>query len=363
MSDSVEVADNCKKSTSVLEKLAYEDDLQSDNSNIRLISRTNYMKSVLEAPLCLILTSYSSEEQNLSRSFIGARGRYQFEKKIDRQAAVMTDTIPVMHSHNYTELIYVLDGAFEHCIEGRRSTYKKGQVCILNKNIHHSIRYRTSCTLVQLCISREYSRESFQYNLIHKTSPELFQFASVEETKIADYILQYMEFIPLSDSGCEYDEINTLIKMLDKELSKRTHGQTQMVRALVVRLFSNFVDYPERYAIHHHVLNTQSKEYLFNQITRCIEQSSGRPTRQYLEQQIGYCGDHINRIVKKHSGMSLRAYIRTVKVSKAERMLKYTDESISKIITSIGFENKTHFYQLFKEKNGETPREFRARFR
>ena len=175
--------------------------------------------------------------------------------------------------------------------------------------------------------------------------------------------MQYLEFIPVKGNNDRNAKINILISMLHEELLNKQAGQNLMVKALLVRLFANFLDYPEHYTCNHIILDTKSEAYVFNRITRSIEQYTGRPTRQYLEQNIGYCGDYINRIVKKHSGMSLGEYVRTINIKKAEQLLKYSDESISKIITKIGFENKTFFYTLFEQKNGMTPLKYRAMFR
>ncbi|MFW2551437.1 helix-turn-helix domain-containing protein [Klebsiella pneumoniae] len=46
-------------------------------------------------------------------------------------------------------------------------------------------------------------------------------------------------------------------------------------------------------------------------------------------------------------------------MKKAEKLLTTTDISISEIMKELGFTNSTHFYKLFKEKYGTTPKKYR----
>ena len=48
------------------------------------------------------------------------------------------------------------------------------------------------------------------------------------------------------------------------------------------------------------------------------------------------------------------------KQKKAAEELLYSQKTINEIAEELHFSNKTHFYKLFKEKYGITPKEFRA---
>ena len=46
-------------------------------------------------------------------------------------------------------------------------------------------------------------------------------------------------------------------------------------------------------------------------------------------------------------------------LKKAAQYLTETNESIGSIATRLQFTNRTHFYSLFKQKYGVTPKEYR----
>lgn len=77
-----------------------------------------------------------------------------------------------------------------------------------------------------------------------------------------------------------------------------------------------------------------------------------------LEHHLNYSGDYLNRIVNKYSGLCLYDYGMTFCLKKAVQYLTETNESIGSIATKLQFKNRTHFYTLFKQKYGVTPKEY-----
>ena len=70
-----------------------------------------------------------------------------------------------------------------------------------------------------------------------------------------------------------------------------------------------------------------------------------------------------NTIVHKYTGMCLYDYGMTFTLKKAEHLLSDTTASISSIALQLGFNNRTHFYKIFKKKNGIPPGEYRKKLK
>jgi AraC-like DNA-binding protein len=267
------------------------------------------------------------------------------------------------HKHDYYEMLYVFDGSIVHNIEGHTSPYPLGQSCFLNHNIFHSEQLYENCTLVYLCFSNGFMRELFEKKIIKRTDTLLYSFTLdnlyANSTYLKDYLLNH----PVGVSTADRTTINGLIETLSSELLVRQPGQQLMIYALLARLISYFLDNPTKYALEHIVLNTKSDSYLFNNITRYLENYPGRPSRKDLSEHFNYSADHLNRIIKKNSGMSLYKYNQTLCLKKAEYMLKSTNKKITAIVSDLGFANMSHFYELFKKEYGVTPKQYRDRLR
>lgn len=69
--------------------------------------------------------------------------------------------------------------------------------------------------------------------------------------------------------------------------------------------------------------------------------------------------NHLNSVVKKHSGKSTRTIIHERIVSEAKALLRNTNWNIAEIAYALGFEYPSHFNKYFKQFTAATPMEFR----
>lgn len=69
--------------------------------------------------------------------------------------------------------------------------------------------------------------------------------------------------------------------------------------------------------------------------------------------------NYLSRLFKQETGMTILQYIQDKKLEQAEYMLKHTDADISEIASDLSFSSQSYFIQVFKRKNGKTPKEYR----
>jgi two-component system response regulator YesN len=61
------------------------------------------------------------------------------------------------------------------------------------------------------------------------------------------------------------------------------------------------------------------------------------------------------------TGLTLHNYILKVRVDKAKRLLKDTNDPVKSIASAMGFKRPSHFIYTFKEFTSQTPSEYRLR--
>lgn len=66
------------------------------------------------------------------------------------------------------------------------------------------------------------------------------------------------------------------------------------------------------------------------------------------------------RFFKEHIGIPPTKYVNNIKIEYAKSMLENTDLSIKEIMTSIGFDDYSHFSKFFKTYSGYSPSAFRS---
>jgi AraC family transcriptional regulator len=69
---------------------------------------------------------------------------------------------------------------------------------------------------------------------------------------------------------------------------------------------------------------------------------------------------HFARLFKKLTGLTPHAYLASLRVERARKLLVTTDLSISEIGARVGYTSQSHFTKVFRAAAGTTPKAFRA---
>ena len=72
--------------------------------------------------------------------------------------------------------------------------------------------------------------------------------------------------------------------------------------------------------------------------------------------------NYLSHLFKQEMGITVLQYVQDKKLEQAEYMLKHTNESVSEIANQLSFSSQSYFIQVFKKKNGVTPKEYRNRY-
>lgn len=78
-----------------------------------------------------------------------------------------------------------------------------------------------------------------------------------------------------------------------------------------------------------------------------------------MAQQLGYSRSYLCNRFKKLTGLTITQYILQQKIVNAQRMLEFTDKSISEIAVLYMFSSQSHFQNVFKRIVGQSPQAYR----
>ena len=82
-----------------------------------------------------------------------------------------------------------------------------------------------------------------------------------------------------------------------------------------------------------------------------------------LARRFGYHPNHLNRVVKEHTGMTLKSYIISCRIAAAKEQLATTDDPITTISENLGFSSPSYFAEIFSRSESMSPREYRNKMR
>jgi AraC family cel operon transcriptional repressor len=99
----------------------------------------------------------------------------------------------------------------------------------------------------------------------------------------------------------------------------------------------------------------------------CLSEVERRPDMAWkIEDLVRLCSrtrEHVSRCFRRYLQVSPSQFVNARRLERAERLLRYTNRSISQICYQVGFNNLNYFHRLFRERNGATPRAYRERYK
>lgn len=99
-----------------------------------------------------------------------------------------------------------------------------------------------------------------------------------------------------------------------------------------------------------------------DEILDFIHSNYNKPlTNSELGKKFSFHPNYINELVRQSTGKPLHRYVLSVRLAKAIDLLEETDDSISDIAESCGFQSLYYFSRYFKNKIGINPTEYRRK--
>lgn len=78
-----------------------------------------------------------------------------------------------------------------------------------------------------------------------------------------------------------------------------------------------------------------------------------------LAKSLSYSPEYLSRWIKQNYGYTFKELILKERLNLARKLIITTKMSIAQIISSIGYENQSYFYKIFRQRFGKTPYQYR----
>lgn len=175
----------------------------------------------------------------------------------------------------------------------------------------------------------------------------------------------YEMYEALHVSEEEQKELNELIQKIKKEYSQNIDRHSQQLMVATIKLG---LDYCTRYydrqfltrtnLNQNYVSRVESLLVSYFQSTRPVE--DGIPSVKFLGEALNMSPHYLSDMLKKETGKSAQEHIHFFLLDEAKTRLLNSEDSISEIAYSLGFDYPNHFSKLFKAKTGESPVAYRS---
>lgn len=318
----------------------------------------------LDSVYMLTLESFSEQDQVLQHA-MAAPGFYLPRTGVLAQE--YTPGIRPLHRHAQIELMYVINGVITQYIEDGCRVYQEGECCILNKNVRHVEAYSSDFEAVFLMLSDDFLHRIIDQDVVFQNFREyssnpspLYQELIRMQGETSAFEKEYIDFTPVRNAHDLSEKAESLFTEILQETIRQESGFLSIVSGLISR-FLALLSNSGRYHMRKISMHSTREDYLFNRVMLYLRKNKGRINYDELEALMYYSRDYLNRIVKKRSGKTLGELAKEICLEKAAEQLKETDKSVSEIIHTLGYTNRSYFYRIFQEKYGVTPAEYKKK--
>ena len=241
----------------------------------------------------------------------------------------------IQHTHNCSELFYVIDGQGQFLIEDQTYPVSASDLVIVNPNVSHTEVSLNASPLKYIVLGVE------GLELTATSNDDNTNFCIINFKTRKDNILLCLQnmLAEIETKNTGYEIIcQDLMEILIVLLGRQTNFAT--ILTPVSKKASRLCGSTKRYIDTHYQENiTLDQLAEFNHVSKY----------------------HLAHAFTQEYGISPINYLISKRIMEAEHLLKTTDFSLSLISSTTGFSSSSYFAQIFKKQKGMSPTQFRKR--
>lgn len=256
------------------------------------------------------------------------------------------------HRHNYVEVIYMCQGQTTHYIDGNKVVLERGDLLFLNQHAWQEILPAEEQDIaVNFIVLPEFFNMAFSMMGAEDNLLKEFLVGTLygkEGDERASYLYFHVADIPPIQNLVE----NMVWTVFYDMGNKRSCNQITM--GLLLLQLLNYMDKME----------TGGRRYdneLTGNVLNYIEEHYKNGSLSELAEIMKYDVYWLSREIKKRTGKTYKELLQEKRMNQAVYLLSNSKLSVSDIIESVGYDNSSYFYRIFKEKYGMSPKEYRGR--
>ncbi len=240
-----------------------------------------------------------------------------------------------VHDHDYHEVFLVEEGAARHWVNGVSQVLDRGALVFVRPADAHRLRPRRGqrCRIVNIMVRNETADhlggrygDEFAGRFFWSAGelPEVHSLAGSRMERMIN-LCHDLQAAPRRLARIEDFLLTVMTRVVDIDASDPRHAPAWLV----------------------HACQAARQPEVFRRGAAGFVAAAGR----------GH--EHVCRQARAHLGLSPSAYVNRIRMEHAAMLLAAGGGSIADVAADCGIENMSHFYRLFRDHHGATPRAYR----
>lgn len=254
------------------------------------------------------------------------------------------------HRHNYVEMLYMCSGSTTHILNGsRRLTLQREDLLLLNQAVYHEILPAAEGDVgVNFIILPQFFDRSFRMLEQENVLRDFLISTLAGESTFAGWLhIAARDILPV-ENLLE----NMIWTLLEKKPGANLLNQTTM--GLLLQNLTLFAENINR------TLPDSREENAVFATLQYIETGYRTGTLEEAADRLHMPPYALSRLLKRHTGANFKQLLQQRRLQQAAYLLTNTRLAADAVRQTVGYENNSYFYRIFREKYGCSPAEYRA---
>ena len=255
-------------------------------------------------------------------------------------------TRPLLHSHDFWEIEYVMKGSCQFHFEDEIHTISEGAFVIVAPGSRHEMEITDDSSVYCIMLRRSTFEAAFFPLLSMDEALSLFFRSNLKEDQGPNYLL-----FQTGNTG----DIQYCIRYVLYECFRNDMYANCCCVSHVNMLFASVLrsagDTPRFYRYQAGVD--------FSQILHAIRHHYQTLTLTDLAEQFHYSKPHLCTLIKQNTGMNFTELIKQIRMSRATEYLLNTELPVFEIAEIVGYNSADHFARVFRGHFKCSPQEYR----
>lgn len=249
------------------------------------------------------------------------------------------------HTHDYIEAVYMCSGQTEHIINGKKIVLGEGELLFLGQNARQEI--------------LPAGRDDIAVNFIIQPSffGKTLEMLGAVETPIRSFLIKSL-FEGENKGHLHFKvagvlPVQNLIENLIWTLICGTPNERGINQTTMGLLFLQLLSNTDK------LVYESREDAAVMEIFRYIEENYREGSLTEAARLLHYDFYWLSHEIKKRTGKTYTEHLQKKRLSQAAFLLESTALSVEEIILAVGYENKSYFHRMFRERFGMSPKKYR----
>ncbi len=259
----------------------------------------------------------------------------------------------MQHSHQFFEILFVVEGECRNQVERTTLTLRKGDICFLAPNVLHTLEINRHDTIVYAIAVRTSTFKNAFTNICrrHDIVSDFFTHALFPSSSPITPFL-------LCRTNCEAELMSPLNQMICEQ-----QKQEKFYERVVNLLFELFIaELLRRHELDFSIgeLSTNANRQNIITMLSYIQENYKTISLSKAAAFFNCSESYFSRTIKRYTGQNFVDIVKKAKLQKATVLLLEENKTVAEIVEEVGYADHSHFSRVFKAHYGMTPIQYKV---